>query len=116
VDGDHWIGAAPQLPYGHPDLLVGRAVQRSVIDAVDGELILVTRLQRVPLRTVAGWLGVDEQVLRMRRRRAEQALVEALHAGLLSTRISDQAADELAVRHEARQRRRRAVIEAGETA
>jgi aminoglycoside phosphotransferase family enzyme len=99
-------GAAPRLPYGHEDLVVGRAVARRVVDAVDGELILVTRLQRVPLRTVAGWLGVEEQVLRMRRRRAEQALVEALRAGLLSTRISRQAARQLAARHARRSRRR----------
>jgi aminoglycoside phosphotransferase family enzyme len=106
ADGDRLAGAAPRLPYGHPDLIVGRAVARRVIDAVDGELILVTRLQRVPLRTVAGWLGVDEQVLRMRRRRAEHSLVDALRAGLLSTRISPQAARQLAARHARRARRR----------
>jgi hypothetical protein len=104
VDSEHLAGAAPPLPYGHPDLIVGRAVQRHVIEPLDGELIMATRLQRVPLRMVAGWLGVDEQRLRMRRRRAERALVDALHDGLLSARVSPQTARDLADRAAHRRR------------
>jgi hypothetical protein len=106
ADADRLAGAPPRLPYGHPDLIVGRAVRRGVIDPVDAELILVTRLQRVPLSTVAGWLDTDVQGLRLRRRRAEHALVDALEAGLLSARVSPDTARQLAHRH----RRRRTTL------
>jgi hypothetical protein len=45
-DVEQIAGAAPRLPYGHPDLIVARAVAARIIDASDAELIMLTRLDR----------------------------------------------------------------------
>jgi len=81
-------GAAPRLPYGHPDLIVARAVAAGIIDPADADLIVATRLDRTPLEAVAAHDGIDTAVLRMRRVRAERALVDAVRDGLLSGAIS----------------------------
>ena len=51
-DVEQIAGAAPRLPYGHPDLIVARAVAADIIDASDAELIMLTRLDRTPLDLV----------------------------------------------------------------
>jgi hypothetical protein len=68
----------PARPYGHPDLILGRAVHAGIIDADQAELISATRLGRVLIEDLAARAGVDPSVIRMRRRRAELALVRAL--------------------------------------
>jgi hypothetical protein len=88
ADVEQISGAAPQLPYGHPDLIVARAVAADIIEAADAELIMLTRLDRSPLAAVAARAGIDTAVARMRRLRAERALVEAVRGGLLSGAIS----------------------------
>jgi hypothetical protein len=87
-DVEQIAGAAPRLPYGHPDLIVARAVAARIIDASDAELIMLTRLDRTPLHVVAARAGLDAATARMRRIRAERALVEAVRGGLLSGAIS----------------------------
>lgn len=74
----------PTRPYGHPDLILGRAVHAGVINADQAELISATRLGRVLVEDLAARAGVDASVIRMRRRRAELAVVKALTAGKLS--------------------------------
>jgi hypothetical protein len=54
-----------------------------VIRPEEAELISETRLGRVLIDEVAARRGVDPAVLRMRRRRAEMAVVAALREGLL---------------------------------
>jgi hypothetical protein len=68
----------PTRPYGHPDLLLGRAARLGIIRAEDAELISETRFGRVLVEQVAARRGVDAAALRMRRRRAELAVVRAL--------------------------------------
>jgi hypothetical protein len=68
----------PARPYGHPDLILGRAVRAGVISAEQAELISATRLGRVLLEEVAARRGIPASVLRMRRRRGELALLRAL--------------------------------------
>jgi hypothetical protein len=87
-DVEQLAGAAPQLPYGHPDLIVARAVATDILDPYDAELIMATRLDRTPLEAIAAREGIDAAVLRMRRLRAERVLVDAVHSGLLSGAIS----------------------------
>jgi hypothetical protein len=87
-DVEQLAGAAPRLPYGHPDLIVARAVATGILDALDAELIMATRLDRTPIEAVAVGDGIDAAVLRMRRVRAERALVDAIRGGLLSGAIS----------------------------
>ena len=47
-DVEQLSGAAPHLPYGHPDLIVARAVAAGVIDRDDADLIVASRLDRTP--------------------------------------------------------------------
>jgi hypothetical protein len=67
----------PTRPYGHPDLVLGRAVHAGVISDEQAELISATRLGRVLVEDLAARHGVDASVLRMRRRRGELAVVRA---------------------------------------
>jgi hypothetical protein len=73
----------PTRPYGHPDLILGRAVATGVITSDQAQLISATRFGRVFLHDLAAAEGVDASVLRMRRRRSELAVVKALAAGEL---------------------------------
>jgi hypothetical protein len=73
----------PTRPYGHPDLILGRAVHAGVITADQAELISATRLGRVLVEDLAARAGVDASVIRMRRRRAEIAVVKAMAAGIV---------------------------------
>ncbi len=49
----------PQLPYGHPDLLVERAAALGLIDAEDVQPWIDTRLARYSLSRIARDLGID---------------------------------------------------------
>jgi hypothetical protein len=71
----------PTRPYGHPDLILGRAAAAGVITADQAELIGATRLGGALIEHLAVEAGVSAPVLRMRRRRAERALVAALGHG-----------------------------------
>jgi hypothetical protein len=73
----------PTRPYGHPDLILGRAVAAGIITTDQAELISATRFGRVFLHDLAAAEGVDASVLRMRRRRSELAVVKAMTAGVL---------------------------------
>jgi hypothetical protein len=71
-------GSAPRRPYGHPDLILGRAVAAGVISQPQADLIGATRLGDVPVEQIAAEQGVSPSVIRMRRKRAERTLVKAL--------------------------------------
>lgn len=73
----------PVRPYGHPDLILSRAVRTGWITTEQSELISATRLDRELIDQIAARQGVDASVLRMRRRRGELALVEAMRSGHL---------------------------------
>jgi hypothetical protein len=75
---------SPTRPYGHPDLLLGRAARLGIIGADDAELISQTRLGRVLVEQIAAERGIDAAALRMRGRRAELKVVRALTDGRLS--------------------------------
>ncbi|MBB5874597.1 transposase-like protein [Allocatelliglobosispora scoriae] len=71
----------PKRPYGHPDLILGRAVAAGILTAGQAELISATRLGDVLVEELAQHHGVSAPAMRMRRRRAELALAAALHRG-----------------------------------
>ena len=81
VDVAEACGHTPARPYGHPDLILGRAVATGVITAEQRELIEATRLGRELLDEIAARRGVAASVLRMRRVRGEHKLVAALARG-----------------------------------
>ncbi|MHB1613724.1 MAG: RNA polymerase sigma factor [Actinomycetes bacterium] len=68
------VSTEPPQPYGHPDLVLARAVAQGVICADDAELIGATRLGDVSLRDTATALGLSYAAAHQRRLRAETAL------------------------------------------
>jgi hypothetical protein len=74
----------PPPPYGHEDLILGRAVAAGVLTAEQAGLISDTRLDKVPTQVAAQRRGLSVDVLRMRRVRAEAKLVRAILDGQLS--------------------------------
>lgn len=68
------VSAAPPRPWGHPDLVLVRAVGEGVVCGRDAELIGATRIGDVALPDLAARLGVNADTLRKRRRRAELRL------------------------------------------
>lgn len=72
--------AAPPKPFGHPDLVLARAVADGVVCAEDAELVGATRLGGLDLHDAADAAGVSYRAIRERRRRAEQALLAWLEA------------------------------------
>jgi hypothetical protein len=74
----------PHRPYGHPDLVLGRAVSAGIITDSQAELISSTRLGGVLIEQIAAECGQTGSVVRMRRKRAERKLVAALQRGELA--------------------------------
>lgn len=78
----------PSLPYGHPDLLLGRAAAAGIISREQADLIGATRFENALTEQLAAERGTTGQILRMRRRRAERALAAAVLRGDLSGPVS----------------------------
>lgn len=79
------VGArTPYRPYGHPDLVLGRAVAAGIITDAQAELISSTRLGDALIEQIAAESGQTGSVVRMRRKRAERKLVAALQRGDLA--------------------------------
>jgi hypothetical protein len=88
----------PRMPYGHPDLLLGRAAATGLITGEAAELISATRFGDTLIAQLAAEQGVTAGALRMRRRRAERAVAVAVTRGDLSGPLhrTDSAADRTA--------------------
>ncbi|WP_328421631.1 hypothetical protein OG470_06175 [Micromonospora sp. NBC_00389] len=94
---DHVTGPrTPTVPYGHPDLLVQRAVGLGILDREDEQPYIDIRLGRRAIEPVAARLGITVDALRMRLGRIDTRLADALAKGLLTGVTSQQTADELA--------------------
>ncbi len=76
--------AAPPRPFGHPDLVLSRAVAEGVVCAEDAELIGATRLGELNLREAAEMSRVSYAAIKARRARAERALVAWLRGGIVA--------------------------------
>ncbi|WBB69128.1 hypothetical protein [Micromonospora sp. WMMD812] len=75
---------SPRMPYGHPDLLLGRAAAAGLITTEAAELISATRFGDALIEHLAAEMGVAASALRMRRRRAERVVAAAVTRGDLS--------------------------------
>lgn len=76
------FGPAPPHPgWGHPDLVLARAVEAAVLTPAEAELIGTTRLERTPVLAWAQQHGAAAQGVYARRRRAEHRLVAYLRDG-----------------------------------
>ncbi|MEU8606451.1 hypothetical protein AB0C29_00360 [Actinoplanes sp. NPDC048791] len=103
-DLEHVTGPrTPKLPYGHPDLLVRRAVEMGIIDPGDEQAYIDLRLGRRAIEPVAARLGLEVDTLRRRVERIDTRLAEALESGLLSDAASPHTRDRL---HQEAKRRR----------
>jgi hypothetical protein len=69
--GTEPVSAAPPRPWGHPDLVLAKAVRAGVISAADAELISATRIGEVDLAEAADHLDLGYWACHKRRRRAE---------------------------------------------
>ncbi len=76
--------ALPPPPYGHPDLVLARAVAAGVITAEEADLIGTTYLEDVSVAEYADRIGVSRWTVYKRRRVAEARLVHAITSGALS--------------------------------
>ncbi|MEV0430601.1 hypothetical protein [Micromonospora sp. NPDC050495] len=96
-DIEHVVGPrTPTVPYGHPDLLVKRAVQLGLLDADDEQPYIDLRLGRRAIEPIAAAMGITVDALRMRARRIDERIARALAGGLLTGVASPQAAADLA--------------------
>jgi hypothetical protein len=77
-------GHLPARPYGHPDLLVDRAVALGVITAGDARDFIDTRLDHHPVSALAAARGISAVALRRRVRRTADRLAAALADGSLT--------------------------------
>lgn len=84
----------PARPYGHPELILGRASATKVITQEAAELIAATRVGGEHIDILAAQLGITAVALRKRRRAAELKLRDALEAGLPLRVPADQEEDE----------------------
>jgi predicted DNA-binding protein (UPF0251 family) len=73
----------PRPPYGHPDLVLARAVAAGVLSAEDADLIGTTYLEDVSVAEYAERLGVSRWTVYKRRKAAEARLVAAIRSGTL---------------------------------
>lgn len=72
--------APPPRPWGHPDLVLGRAVREGAIAPGDAELIGATRLGGVSLHAFAEQTGAPYATVKKRRWRAESRIAMWLGA------------------------------------
>ncbi|RKF23665.1 hypothetical protein [Micromonospora globbae] len=102
-DVEHATGPrTPRVPYGHPDVLVRRAVRLGILDECDEQPYIDVRLGRRAIEPIAARLGVSTDALRMRLGRIDTRIAQALASGLLTGVASPRAAKELTARAERR--------------
>ncbi|WBB78556.1 hypothetical protein O7606_20350 [Micromonospora sp. WMMD882] len=97
----------PKTPYGHPDLLVRRAVTLGILDPEDEQAYIDVRLGHRAIEPIAAILGVSVDALRMRMSRIDGRIADALADGLLTGVASPQTLERLRA-HAQRRRQRRA--------
>jgi hypothetical protein len=76
--GSGFRSATPQMPWGHPDFVLARAIAEGAITADEAELIGSTRLEGRPLATAAEDRGLNYEAVKKIRLRAEYRLLAYL--------------------------------------
>ncbi|WP_418154115.1 hypothetical protein [Actinoalloteichus caeruleus] len=111
----------PPPPWGHPDLVLARAVAEGAITSAEAELVGATRLEGVSLADAAAQRNVSYQAVKKARHRAEQRLVaylrdEAPRSGECVGDLAIQATHAVAIRDAAARASRTAIASRGVTA
>ncbi|NBE85456.1 RNA polymerase sigma factor [Micromonospora rubida] len=96
----------PRVPYGHPDLLVRRAVTLGILDPEDEQAYIDVRLGHRAIEPIAAINGVSVDALRMRLSRIDSRIAEALTDGLLTGGASPETVARLRLRAGQRGQRR----------
>ncbi len=108
-DVEHVTGPrTPKRPYGHPDLLVRRAVQLGIVDEDDEQPYIDLRLGHRAVEPIAQRLGLPVDTLRRRVQRIDTRIAEALADGMLTDVTSPKTRQALAGAAARRQRIRAA--------
>ncbi|MEV6602738.1 hypothetical protein [Kutzneria sp. NPDC051319] len=76
--GSGFRSVTPQMPWGHPDFVLARAVAEGAITADEAELIGATRLEGLPLATAGEDRGLNYEAVKKIRLRAEYRLLAYL--------------------------------------
>jgi DNA-directed RNA polymerase specialized sigma24 family protein len=97
---------APRVPYGHPDLLVRRAVTLGILDPEDEQAYIDVRLGYRAIEPIAAANGVSVDALRMRLSRIDSRIADALADGLLTGVASPETVAQLRLQAEQRGQRR----------
>lgn len=81
--------AVPRPPWGHPDLVLARAVRESVLTRTEADLIGTTRLEELTLEDWAARHGTTPNAAYKVRRRAEARLIAFLRGEARDGDLSD---------------------------
>jgi hypothetical protein len=74
----------PDLPWGHPDLVLAAAVREGILTRGQAALIGRHRLEGIPLKKIAAETGRSYSALYKRREKAEKAIADAIANGFSS--------------------------------
>lgn len=88
--------AAPRPPWGHPDLVLARAVAAGVLTRIEADLIAATRLEREPVTDWAARRQVGPWAAYKTRKRAELRLLVYLREEAVDADPTDPLVDEVA--------------------
>jgi hypothetical protein len=88
--------APPHAPWGHPDLVLARAVADRVLTQTEAALIGATRLEQVSVADWAAQHQVGEWAVYKMRRRAELRLVDYLREAIADADPTDALTDQVA--------------------
>ncbi|MEU4555710.1 hypothetical protein [Micromonospora violae] len=107
-DIEHLVAGSrtPPVPYGHPDLLVRRAVALGILDPEDEQPYIDVRLGHRAIEPIAAAIGVGVDALRMRLSRIDRRVADALADGVLTGVASPETMARLRQRAEQRGRLR----------
>ncbi|MFI7543790.1 hypothetical protein [Actinoplanes sp. NPDC049599] len=94
----------PKRPWGHPDLLVRRAVELGIVDPDDEQPYIDLRLGHRAIEPIAARLGLQVDTLRRRIERIDARIAEAVSDGMLTEAISPQVRQQWQRRAEQRHR------------
>ncbi|GAA3432351.1 hypothetical protein ACFFS4_44015 [Kutzneria kofuensis] len=86
----------PHTPWGHPDLVLARAVADGVLTQTEAALIGATRLEEVPVADWAAAHQIGEWAVYKTRKRAELRLAAYLRDGAAETDPTDPLTDQVA--------------------
>jgi hypothetical protein len=87
--GRDFRSAPPRPPWGHPDLVLARAVRQSVLTRTEADLIGATRLDETPITDWADHHQMGHEAAYKARQRAERRLVAFLREQAATTDPDD---------------------------